>query len=178
MNILRTPRTIVDRISLDDAAFFVSLLNTPGWLQFIGDRQVNSIEDARGYLETGLLATYRDHGFGYYLVKTPQAKPFGICGFLSKPHLDHPDFGFAQLAEYDGRGLAQEYAAAVLAYGHRHHHLNVVDAEVLSSNTRSIRLLRKLGFRRVESKRQLDELTAEIYRWTADPADQPCIAGD
>ena len=146
MPLLLTPRTIVDTITLDDASFFVQLLNTPGWLEFIGDRGVTTISEARSFLTRGFLATYREHGFGYYLVRDVEGQPFAICGFLKKPHLQNPDFGFAQLPEYCGRGLAHEYARAILDYGSQVFKLDIVDAEVVSSNARSIRLLQALGF--------------------------------
>ena len=81
--ILQTERTVVDQISIDDAPFFVTLVNSPDWVKFIGERNVSDIADARRFLEKGFLRSYREYGFGYYLVRTSDGKtPIGICGLL------------------------------------------------------------------------------------------------
>ena len=101
---------------MNDAAFFADLVNSPDWLRYIGDRGVTSINDASRFLRDGFLRSYEDNDFGYYLVKTARERvPIGICGFLRKPMLEHPDFGFALLPAYQGRGLAYESCRAVLA---------------------------------------------------------------
>ena len=66
--ILETPRVVVRRFTLEDAAFIHALVNDPAWIEHIGDRNVRSLEDARDYLETRVLASYRRHGFGMWVV--------------------------------------------------------------------------------------------------------------
>jgi len=58
-----------------DAAFILELLNTPGWLQFIGDRNIRNLEDAHNYLLNGPLLSYKGNGYGAWLVikKTPSS---------------------------------------------------------------------------------------------------------
>ena len=51
--ILETERLILREFDLDDAAFIVELLNTPGWIKFIGNKNVNSPEEAKAYLQNG-----------------------------------------------------------------------------------------------------------------------------
>ncbi len=166
MSLIRTQRTIVDLITLEDAPFFVTLLNTPGWLRFIGDRGVACVDDAERYLENGILKSQCDNGFSYYLVKTLDLKPFAISGFLKKPHLENPDFGFAQLPEYDGQGLAVEYSQAIIEYGVQTFGLMDMDAEVSPGNERSINLLKKLGFRKVDAHSG-EARQVEVYRRSA-----------
>ena len=163
MQILRTERTIVDIITLNDAEFFVSLVNSPDWLRFIGDRKVNDIEDARRYLQTGFLRCYNENGFGYYLVKTLDRTPIGICGFLKKAHLENVDFGFALHPDWFGLGLGYEASASVLDYGIETYSFMVLDAVTASDNFRSKRLLDRLGFTRTGTIG--DSETTELYRW-------------
>ncbi len=167
MNVVETARTLVDDITLDDAAFFVALLNSPDWLRYIGDRHVSNIHDACRYLEDGFLKSYRDHGFGYYVVRTrPDGVPMGICGFLRKPSLEHPDFGFAFLPDYYGQGFAIESCRAVLDFGMKTFGFQVLDAVTTQHNPRSMRLLEKLGFRRhgtVDGVAPENQLA--LYRW-------------
>jgi len=166
MEILRTERTIVEIIEREDAEFFFALLNTPGWLKYVGDRKIRSIHDAQRFLDDSLIKFHDDHGFGYYVVRTLQWTPIGICGFLKKEHLRNVDFGFAFLPVYMGQGYAFETATAVLAYGAEHHSFQVIDAEVQSRNLRSKRLLEKMGFVRKGSVlSEADEPKHDLYRW-------------
>ena len=48
--IIQTERLIIDEISLDDANFFVRLVNSRNWLRYIGDRNIASVDDARQFL--------------------------------------------------------------------------------------------------------------------------------
>ncbi len=163
---LQTERTIIETISLDDADFFVSLVNTPDWLRFIGDRRVKTADEAKQFLQSGFLRSYRENGFGYYLVRTLDRDPIGICGFLKKPELTNVDFGFAFLPEFCGRGFGFESATAVLDYGATAYRFRVLDAVTLPDNKSSIRLLSKLGFiRQCADDDQNEAETVELYRW-------------
>src|SRR5688500_10193973 len=94
-------RLILRQLELSDAPFIITLLNTPGWLQYIGDRYVKTIEDAEGYITNGPAKSYRDNGFGLLLVVERESGiPVGTCGLLKRKNLDHPDLGFAFLPEY------------------------------------------------------------------------------
>ncbi|MEP7191174.1 MAG: GNAT family N-acetyltransferase, partial [Roseiflexaceae bacterium] len=73
MNVLETERLILRRLSAEDAAFMLELLNDPGWLRFIGDRGVHTLEDARDYILNGPVAMYRRAGFGMYMVELKQS---------------------------------------------------------------------------------------------------------
>ena len=44
-----------------DTEFIIQLLNSPGWLKFIGDRNVKTEDDAKAYLENGPLTSYREN---------------------------------------------------------------------------------------------------------------------
>ena len=48
---LETARLRLRRLELDDAPFILELLNDPGWIRFIGDRKLRTLEQARDYLE-------------------------------------------------------------------------------------------------------------------------------
>ena len=50
MNILETDRLILCRLTVDDAAFILDLLNDSLFLRFIGDKGVRTRSDARKYI--------------------------------------------------------------------------------------------------------------------------------
>ena len=131
----------------DDAAFVMELVNDADWLRYIGDRNVHSLDDARGYVDR-VRASYAKHGFGLWVVK-PLAggASLGIAGLLRRDTLEHPDLGFAFLPAARGKGFALEAAASVLALAAGRHALSQVLAITDPENAASQRVLERLGFR-------------------------------
>ena len=146
--ILQTDRLALRRFTVQDAPFILRLVNEPSWLQYIGDRNVQTVADAEKYLLEGAIRSYAEHGFGFYLVTLKEsAEPVGMCGFAKRPFLDTPDFGLAFLPEYTGVGYAHEISAHALQYGHEVLNLDRILAYTTQDNQRSISLLTRLGFR-------------------------------
>jgi RimJ/RimL family protein N-acetyltransferase len=148
MIVLETERLTLRHLCEDDAAFILALLNEPSFLQFIGDKGVRTLEDARNYILNGPMDMYARLGFGLYLVELKDSKlPLGMCGLIKRNTLEDVDIGFAFLPEYWGQGYAYEAAAAVMAYGKDDLGLNRIVAITSPDNQASGRLLEKLGLR-------------------------------
>lgn len=144
---MESARLLIAPFTPADADFIVTLLNSPGWLQYIGDRNVHSAKDAMRYLEEGPLKSYRENGFGLLRVSLKEnGQPMGMCGLLKRPELDTPDVGFAFLPEFEGKGYASEAVSAVLDHARTVLRLPRLAAIVQPDNERSIRLLKKHGF--------------------------------
>ena len=145
---LETPRLRLRDLAPADAAFMLTLLNEPSFVENIGDRDVRTLADARTYIENGPIASYARHGFGLYLVELrASAAPIGICGLLRRDTLPDPDLGFAFLPAYWRQGYALESAAAVRDYARAALRLGRLLAITSPANASSIGLLGKLGFR-------------------------------
>ncbi len=143
---LTTPRLLLRRADTGDAAFLVELLNSPGWLHFIGDRHVYTPEAAVTYLEDHMLPAYAIPGHGSYVVTLRETDAaLGLVGVYHRPELDAPDFGFAFLAAGQGQGYAEE-ASRVLLSSEAVRALPELLAITRLDNVRSQRLLNKLGF--------------------------------
>jgi RimJ/RimL family protein N-acetyltransferase len=148
MKVLETERLILRRLSVDDGAFILELLNDPSWLRFIGDKGVRTLEDARNYILTGPMDMYARLGFGLYLTERKKdAAPIGICGLIKRDALKDVDIGFAFLPDFRGKGYAREAAAAVLEHARSAFGLRRLVAITSPDNEASIRLLEKLGLR-------------------------------
>ena len=145
MQICETERLVVRRFTLEDAPFIVTLLNSPNWLQFLGDRNIHSVADARQYLINGPLASYEMHGFGLFQVSLKDLTPIGMCGLIKRDGLEDVDVGFALLPEYTRQGYALEAAKAVMDYGYQQLRLPRIVAIVNPDNKGSISLLERLG---------------------------------
>lgn len=148
MTRLETERLILRHLALDDAGFIRELVNDPGWLRFIGDRGVRSLEDARAYIRKGPMAMYEAFGFGLYAVEQlGEGGPIGLCGLVKRESLPEVDLGFAFLPRYRGQGFAREAARAVLAEARERFALARLLAIAAPDNVASIRLIEALGFR-------------------------------
>src|SRR6516165_5142331 len=115
--ILSTPHLILREFIPQDAGFILELVNSPGWLRYIGDRNIRTHRSAIEYIEQILIRSYSSHGYGLYLVLQKEgAIPVGMCGLLKRENLDDPDIGFAFLPRFTGKGYAFEIASGTLRY--------------------------------------------------------------
>ena len=146
MLICETERLRLDEYTEDDAAFVLDLLNEPAFHQYIGDRGVRTLDDARRYITDRLCPSYTAHDFGLWRValKNP-GTPIGMCGLIKRALFDEVDIGFAFLKSYEGHGYGFEAASAVLAHARERLGLTRLLGIVAPDNARSIRLLTRLG---------------------------------
>jgi [ribosomal protein S5]-alanine N-acetyltransferase len=131
-----------------DAEFVLELLNSPGFLRYIGDRGVRDLPAAREFIEKRYRQSYRDHGFGLYTVELKAGSiPVGMCGFVKREGLPNPDLGFAFLPRFEKNGYGFESAAAVMKYGRETLKFDEIMAITTLDNDASGRLLAKVGFK-------------------------------
>ena len=136
----------LSRFTGADAAFILELLNTPGWMQQIGDRGIKNEGDALVYIRNGPCSSYEKNGFGLMAVRLSQNDtPIGMCGLIKRDTLDHADLGFALLPEYEGKGYAYE-AAKVTLQEASSLGMQKLLAITLPTNQRSVSLLKRMGF--------------------------------
>jgi len=146
--ILKTNRLKLEKASLEDAPFFHKLLNSPNWIEYIGDRNINALVDAEKYIQNSLIQSYVDHGFGLYkMTLLSDGNTIGICGLLKRPNLDHPDIGFALLPEYAKQGYMLEAAQATMDYAKSKLDIKTIIAITTERNTNSRKLLEKIGLK-------------------------------
>ena len=145
--IAQTERLTIAPFTNADSDFIIELVNSPGWLEFIGDRNIRDSGAARHYIENSLQASYRQNGYGLYRLDLRENDtPVGMCGLVNRHDLPAPDLGFAMLPASAGQGLAFEASKAILAYAKTELALDILYAITNAANDRSIRLLNHLGF--------------------------------
>lgn len=149
MFILETERLTLRHLDPEtDAEFILRLLNEPLFLQYIGDKSVRTLDDARGYIHNGPMKSYEENGFGLYLVGLKEnERAIGICGLIKREGLPDPDIGFAFLPEYWNKGYAHESAAEVMRHARDVLRLDRILAITSPDNEASGRLLEKIGLR-------------------------------
>lgn len=141
---INTARLSLDILTTDDHEFIKTLVNTRGWIEFIGNRNINSKEDAIAYINR-INSTPK---LTYWVTRIRAANtPIGVISFLKRDYLENFDIGFAFLPEFTGYGYAYEAAKAILDMVSGNPEYTPVLATTMPANTSSIRLLTKLGLR-------------------------------
>lgn len=162
MDTLQTERLILTKLSHQDNTFFIELVNTPGWLKFIGNRNIYSALEAQLYIQNILdnaQTTYRT-----VRLKEDQ-KPIGSVTLIKRDYLDSHDIGFAFLPSYMNMGYAYEAAHAVIEQVKKDQSHALLYATVLPENKSSIKLLTRLGFTFKTAIHPEDELL-NLYQLT------------
>jgi RimJ/RimL family protein N-acetyltransferase len=144
---LETERLLIRKPVVEDDAFMLRLVNEPSWLQYIGDRNVHTLEEARQYLLNGSMKSFELYGFGFGIVILKEnGESIGMSGLVKRDFLEDVDIGFAFFPEYTGKGYALESAVAVRDFAFGELALERLAAITTQDNASSIRLLQKLGF--------------------------------
>lgn len=145
-NAIQTERLLLVPTSEEDASFIMELVNTPKWLKYIGDRNIESVEDARNYICEKMLPQEKRLGFGNFtVVRKSDQRRLGTCGIYDREGLTGFDIGFAFLPEFEGKGYAYEAANELLKVAFSKFGLNEISAITTKENIASQKLLEKLG---------------------------------
>lgn len=165
MQIAESSRMILRHLNERDAPFVLEIVNSPGWLRYIGDRGVRDLEGAQRYIDKNV-NNYQVQGFGLYALELKSSgEVVGMCGLLKREYLPAADIGYALLPSFEGKGLALEAGRAVMEFAGSLE-MDTLFAIVTPANTRSIRLLEKLGFK-FEKEIQEGGEPLLVYKWTA-----------
>ena len=140
-NTIETKRLSLELLSEQDYEFISELLNSRGWIKFIGNRNILTKADAIAYIKK-----IKDNAhINYWKVKLKyEETPIGLITLIKRSYLDYPDIGFAFLPNYFKCGYAFEAAGAVINYLSETNFTDAVYAETLPDNHISIQLILKL----------------------------------
>ncbi|MGK0386333.1 MAG: ribosomal-protein-alanine N-acetyltransferase [Patiriisocius sp.] len=72
--ILETERLMLREIYPKDAPFVLELMNSDGWLTYIGDRKIVTLEAAEAYIVNIYMPFYTTYGFGPYVLELKTTK--------------------------------------------------------------------------------------------------------
>lgn len=161
---ITTDRLLIGPLALTDAKFILELVNSKGWLEFIGDRNVHSEDDAVAYIQK----INDNPKVTYWVARLKDAgTSTGVITFIKRDYLQHHDIGFAFLPIFAGKGYAYEAVKAVLSEainnaGHSH-----ILATTMTTNFSSIKLLEKLGLE-FDKEIEVNDEKLQLYSISTD----------
>lgn len=156
---LETERLRIAPLREEDAPFIYSLLNTKGWIEFIGNRNIFTDEDAVNYIRK----INGSPGYFYNVFSDKNSgSAYGLVTFLFRSGHSLPDLGFAMLPQAEGQGYAYEAAEAYLRHLEIEYAGMKISGITVPQNVKSIRLLEKLGFS-YEGQRTEDNELLNVY---------------
>src|ERR1044072_2576440 len=101
--VINTERLLLQPLSLQDDQFIFELVNTEGWLKFIGNRNINALTDAQIYIRKILSS----ENIAYLVVSLKKVgDKIGVITFIKREYLEHHDIGFAFLPAFSKNGYA------------------------------------------------------------------------
>lgn len=161
-----TERLVLQPTTEEDAGFILELLNSPKWLEYIGDRNVHTEEDAKQYIKNKISPQLEKLGFANYtLIRKSDGLKIGSCGLYDREGVEGIDIGFALLPAFEGLGYGFESASKVLEIGKNEFNIDRFSAITTRNNPGSQRLIEKLGLRYIETIRiPNDEEELLLYR--------------
>jgi RimJ/RimL family protein N-acetyltransferase len=137
---INTERVFIKPLSAKDNRFILALLNTDGWLKYIGNRNVNSEADAMAYIQK----INENPNISYWVVTLKETDiAIGLITLIQRDYLPFKDIGFAFLPAFSGKGYAYEAAKGILS---KMEEKNIL-AITLPENKPSIKLIEKLGLK-------------------------------
>jgi len=161
-----TERLYLRPSELTDAPFVFKLLNTPKWIQNIGDRNVKSVADAERYIQEKMLPQQERLGFGnYFVIRKSDGVIMGSCGLYDRDGLEGVDIGFAFLPEYESKGYGYESAARIMKAGVEEFGVRKISAITIPENIASQKLIEKLGLT-FEKMMKLPDDDVELMLYT------------
>ena len=147
MHIFDTERLRLRTLSEDDAPFYLEVVNTQGFIEFIGDRGIRTVDAARDAIAGGPVAMQAALGHSLYLVERKEdGAPIGMCGLIKRDTLPDVDIGYAFLPQFGGKGYATEAAVGTLAHA-RTIGIRRLLAITSPGNGASNAVLKKIGMR-------------------------------
>ncbi len=141
-----TERLYLKLFDESDADFLIELYNTPKFIQYVGDRNLKTIEQGRQYIIERFYPQIEKLAFGNYVIILKESgHKIGGVGIFEREGLDVMDIGFSFLPEYEGKGFGFEAANKLLNIAKHDFGVSKVSAITIKENLASQRLIEKLG---------------------------------
>lgn len=158
MDNIQTERTILRRLQMSDLNNMTLLETDPDIMKFAPSRVPLTIERIEERLKSFIEKAPVHSPLGIWAVELKNSKDFVGWFMLVKTEFEVPELGFMIVKDHWGKGIATEVAQALIEFGMRKLKYPGIMAVTDYDNAASIRVLEKLGFKKVSSRIKLDKV--------------------
>lgn len=149
--VLESKRLLLREITVADAEAVFRIRGDYQVTKYNGGLPYRSVDQAEALIE-GIAAAYRDKRsirWGITLREDPLHTVIGMVGYNYWVRQDYrASIGYDLARDYWGQGIMPEAVRAILEFGFEHMALNRIEADASIDNTKSHRVLEKVGFQR------------------------------
>jgi len=149
--VVETERLVLREITMDDAEWYMEHFSRREVVEGQGFPAPENLEAAKEELEKYIVGVFRERtGLRWGITLKGSRRLIGTLGFYRwvQPTGHMAEMGYDLQADRWGKGIMSEAMNAVIDYGFKRMKLNRIEATVMPSNPRSMRLLERLGFKK------------------------------
>lgn len=153
---LETDRLILREMTLDDVKFYFRHFNNQKIVEGSCYPGPESLEAATEELERYCIKPFKENrGVRWGIIRKGSKELIGTCGYYDwNKTARRAEIGYDLDPAYWGQGIMTEALRVILEYGFEKMELNRIQAIIDSKNTRSMKLVRTLGFKKEGVLRQ------------------------
>ncbi|MBU2491174.1 MAG: GNAT family N-acetyltransferase [Bacteroidetes bacterium] len=163
--VLKTERLNLRQLTNNDEKQIFLIRSNENMAEFLNRPLCKNIEEASNFINkiNALIANNECIYWAVTLKGNP--KLIGtICLWQISTKEAKAEIGFELLPEYQGRGIIQEAVKSVLDYGFNKMNLSAIEGEVAPGNIKSIKIMEKFGFKKINEIRENDSIDVEEGR--------------
>ena len=158
-----TERLLINPTNAGDSDLIYKMLNSPKFKQFVGNRNIQTIEDATKYIKDSMLPQLREFGYSNYsIIRKSDSLKIGVCGLYNREGIEGIDIGFGILPDYEGNGYAFEAAQRLIRAAFEDFKINTVKAITSKENFASQKILEELEMTKIGSMK-IPDGNKEVY---------------
>ena len=141
---LETERTILRKLTKEDAQDFYNLNLDEEVLKFTGDKPFENLQAAKDFLIN--YDQYEKYGVGRFAVIDKKKSEFlGWCGLKYSEEKNEYDIGFRFNKRYWNKGYATETAVKCIDFGFNELKIEKIIGRAIKENVASVKVLEKIG---------------------------------
>jgi len=145
---LTTERLILRRLSVEDENEIYAIRSDERVNKYLDRQSCTSLDEALKFINKINAGILNNESIYWAVSFKDKKKLIGtICLWNISDDCSKADIGFELFPEYQGKGIMQEAAKAVIEYGFNIMGLKRIEGEVAPGNTKSINLMRKFNFK-------------------------------
>jgi [ribosomal protein S5]-alanine N-acetyltransferase len=145
--ILNTDRLLLREIALNDANAIYEIYSDPAVAEFDSFAPVRTIGEARNIIHNYRKDFREKKQIRWGIVRKADNNMIGTCVFMNMDHTSRRcEVGCGLVSSEWNKGFMAEALEPIIDYGFEVFDFNRIEAYIISGNSASVRLFRKLGF--------------------------------